>query len=328
MFRIEMLLAFCLVPLTLIAAQTREPLTFERAVPLPQVQGRIDHLSLDAKNQRLFVAALGNNTIEVIDIRAGKRIHTISGLLEPQGLLYLPAVNRLYATNRGDGSLRIFDATSWKLLKTIQFGADADNVRYDDARGHIYVGYGNGALGEIAPDGNRIADIKLDAHPESFQLGKSGPRIFVNLPRSQKIAIIDREKRVILGTWTTGGPQANFPMALDEDDHRLYVVCRSPAKMVVLDTTTGKVVQTLPSVADSDDVFYDRARRLIYASGGEGAIVIYQQNDVDHCVAVEQVKTVKGARTSFFSPDMSRLFVAARSEGLHSAEIWVYRTGN
>jgi DNA-binding beta-propeller fold protein YncE len=224
--------------------------------------------------------------------------------------------------------LRIFDAASWKPLQTIELGADADNVRYDAAREHVFVGYGTGALGELDLNGRRLADIKLDAHPESFQLEHDGPRIFVNLPRSQKIAVIDRTKQAVVATWQTGGARSNFPMALDEPDRRLFVICRSPAQMIVLDTTTGKVIQTLPSVRDSDDVFYDRARKRIYASGGEGAIWIYQQQDTDHYKELTRVNTVSGARTSFFSPDLGRLFVAARAEAAGPAEIRVYEATN
>jgi DNA-binding beta-propeller fold protein YncE len=320
------LLYSLLIPITLGYAQPPEPLRLEKTIPLPAVQGRIDHMSIDLKNQRLFVAALGNDTIEVIDIRAAKRMHTISGVREPQGLLYVPDVDRLYAANAKDGTLRIFDAMSWKLLQTIELGDDADNIRYDAARKHIYVGYGSGALGELDPDGKRIADIKLDAHPESFQLEQNGPRIFVNLPHSEKIAVIDRQKQSIIATWQTGRARGNFPMALDEPDHRLFVICRSPAQMIVLDTTTGKVIQTLPCVGDSDDVFYDRERKRIYASGGEGAVWVYQQQDADHYKELARIATVKGARTSFFSPDLSRLFVAARAEAGRTAEIRMYGT--
>jgi YVTN family beta-propeller protein len=164
-----------------VAVSFAQPLRLEKTIPLPDVQGRIDHMSMDTRNQRLFVAALGNNTVEVIDLRAGKRIHSIPGLREPQGVLYLADVDRLYVANGNDGTLRVFDGSSYRLLKTIEFGDDADNVRYDAGQSHVYVGYGSGAFGVVDRDGKTIATIKLDAHPESFQLEKNGPRIFVNL---------------------------------------------------------------------------------------------------------------------------------------------------
>jgi YVTN family beta-propeller protein len=282
-------------------------------------------MSIDVKGQRLFVAALGNNTLEVIDIKNTKQLHTITGLHEPQGIAYTPNTNRIYVANGSDGSLRVFDGTSFQLLKIIPYGDDADNVRYDPQEDRVWVGYGSGALGALNQDGAKLAEVKLDAHPESFQLETKGPRIFVNLPRSQKIAVVDRKAGKVIASWTTGGPQANYPMALDEAGHRLFVVCRNPARMVVVDTSVGKVIATVPAVSDSDDVFYDAARKRIYATGGEGAVSVFQQQDPDRYAEVAKITTVKGARTGYFSPDLDRLFVAARRNGSQPAEIRIYQ---
>src|ERR1041385_7512111 len=241
---------------------------------MPEVQGRIDHLSIDVKGQRLFVSALGNNTLEVIDVKSGKRVKTISGLKEPQGALYVAESDRIYVANGDDGSVRIFDGSSYAPLKRLDYGDDADNVRYDGGRERIYVGYGGGALGEIDNEGNKVSDIKLDAHPESFQIEKDSPRIYVNLPKSRKVVVVDREKNAIVATWNTGTDFANYPMSLDEGGHRLFVVTRSPARLLVFNTSTGEIVQKLAVVGDSDDVFYDRTRKRIYASGGDGAISV------------------------------------------------------
>ena len=296
----------------------------EKAIELPDVQGRIDHMSLDVKGQRLFVAALGNNTVEVIDLKAGKRLHTISQLREPQGVLFVPGMNRLFVANGSDGSVRIFDSDSYELLKTLDYSDDADNLRYDPARHRIYVGYASGALGEMDPDGNKTADIKVDAHPESFQLENETSKIYVNLPKSRKVAVIDREKRVLVATWGTAMAFANYPMSLDEADHRLFVVTRLPARLLVFDTNTGKVIQKLAVVGDCDDVFYDQKRKRIYASGGDGEISVFEQKDTDHYAELARFPTVRGARTSFFSPELDRLFLAVRSEGSQSAAIQVF----
>jgi YVTN family beta-propeller protein len=298
--------------------------TLEKSVDLPDVQGRIDHMSIDVKGHRLFVSALGNNTIEVIDVNEGKRIKTIGGLKEPQGVLYVPDNDRLYVANAKDGSVEIFDGTSYALLKTVEYGEDADNLRYDSRGQRVYVGYGSGALAEIDNQGNKAGEIKLDAHPESFKLDKEDSLIYVNLPKSHKIGVLDREKRTISATWGTGTAFANYPMALDEVDHRLFVVTRFPARLLVFDTGTGKVIQRLAVVGDCDDVFYDRARKRIYASGGEGAISVIDQKDADHYAVVERIATVKGARTSFFSPELDRFFLAVRREGSQAAAIRIF----
>ncbi|MDX6459298.1 MAG: hypothetical protein QOE55_2995 [Acidobacteriaceae bacterium] len=301
-----------------------EPLKLETTIPMAEVQGRIDHLSIDLKGQRLFVAALGNNSLEVIDLRENKRVHDINGLAEPQGIAYIPSVNRLFVANAKDGSVRAFDVDSWKILKSISYGDDADNLRYDPSSGNIWVGYGGGALGEFDQEGTKVTDIKLDAHPESFQLEKNGSRIFVNLPGSRKIAVVDRRTRAVVESWGTGGPLANYPMALDERDHRLFVVTRLPARLIVLDTDQGKRVATLPAVGDCDDVFYDERRRRIYAIGGEGGISVFQQRDADHYDELGRIKTVSGARTGFFSADLDKLYLAVTKHESQPAEIRVY----
>ena len=304
--------------------QANQPLRLEKVIELSDVQGRIDHMSVDVKGGRLFVSALGNNTVEVIDTKVDKRVKTIGGLQEPQGVLYVPSVDRIYVANSKDGSVRVFDGSSYAPLKTIEYGDDADNLRYDSGHKRIYVGYGEGALAEIDEEGNKVGEIKLDAHPESFQLEKDSPRIYVNLPKSRKIAVLDRQRRVVITTWPVGMTLANYPMALDEVDHRLFVVTRFPARLLVFDTATGKTVQRLPAVGDCDDVFYDQIRKRIYASGGEGAISVFEQQDADHYKESARINTVKGARTSFFSPDLDRLFLAVRREGTQAAAIRVF----
>jgi DNA-binding beta-propeller fold protein YncE len=318
------LLILLFLSATLVRPQATAPLRLEKTIELPEVQGRIDHMSVDAKSQRLFVSALGNNTVEVIDLKAGKRRHTIYGLREPQGVLYVPTTGRLYVASSKDGTVKIFDATSFGLLKTVEYGDDADNLRYDSSRERIYVGYGSGGLGELNAEGQKVAEIKLGSHPESFQLEKGSPRIYVNLPKARKIGIVDREGSSVTGSWSTGLSLANYAMALDEADHRLFVVTRFPARLLVIDTGNGKTVQTLSAVGDCDDVFFDQVRKRIYATGGEGAISVFEQQDPDHYKEVGRIPTVKGARTGFFSTDLERLYVAARRQGSAPAMIEVF----
>ena len=313
-----------LLSATLTRAQGNEPLKLEKTIPLPGVQGRIDHMSIDVAGQRLFVAALGNNTVEVIDLKAGNRAKAIPGLQEPQGLHFVANKNRLFAASSKDGTVKVFDGTSLDLLKTIDYGDDADNLRYDASRERVYVGYRSGALGELDAEGQKIAEIKLDSHPESFQLEKDSPRIYVNLPKSRKIAVVDREAHSVVTTWGMGLTLGNYAMALDEADHRLFVVTRFPARLVILDTNSGKTVQKLVAVGDCDDIFLDVKRKRLYATGGEGAISVFEQQDADHYREIARVPTVKGARTSFFSPELGRLYVGVRRQGSAVAMIQIF----
>ncbi len=296
-----------------------------QTIPLPNVEGRIDHMSVDLQGQRLFVAALGNNTLEVLDLRAGKRIAGITGLREPQGIFFVPKENKLFVANGDDGTCKVFDGSSYKLLVTINYSSDADNVRYDATQNQIYVGYGEGALGVMdATSGRKIADIALPAHPESFRLEEHGPRIFVNLPNAgHTIAVVDRTKRSVIATWNLEAA-ANFPMALDEAEHRLFVATRRPARLVVLDTTSGKQVASYPAVGDADDLFYDAAHKRIYISGGEGFIDVFDQRDPDNYQPTGRIPTASGARTSFFVPELNRFYLAVPHRGNQKAEIRVY----
>lgn len=290
---------------------------------LPGVYGRIDHLDVDLKGKRLFVAALGNNTVEVLDSRTGKQLHTIKDLSGPQGVLFVPELNKLYVTNN-NGRLDIFDATSFKLLTSISLASDADNIRYDANQRIIYIGFGDGALARIdAKTDQRLSDITLSGHPESFQIENSGSRIFANVPGAG-IAVIDKTKVKVVNTIAT--LKGNFPMALDETHHRLFVGYRSTNQIAVIDTESGKEVSSVPSIGDVDDIYYDGKQQKLYASGGEGFIMVIKQTDANHYKVSSKITSEKGARTSLFVPEWDRLYVAVPRVGSRSAEIRVYQT--
>ncbi len=306
-----------------LGALPEAPLRFERSIPLGDIQGRIDHIGFDAAGGRLFVAALGNNTVEVVDLRQNKVVRSIQGLSEPQGILYVPEFDRLYVANGGDGMLRTFDGSTFSAVASLALGDDADNMRYDDAAKRIYVGYGGGALGIVdAATDELVGTIPVAAHPESFQLESQGPRVFINVPRAGRVAVADRTRRAVGVSWepSAGG---NFPMALDEADGRLIVGCRSPSRLLVFDTASGREVAQVALHGDCDDLYYDRARRQVYASCGAGFIDVFSQLGANHFVRKAAVKTAPGGRTCFFAGD--HLYVALPQRGNDSAQIWVLR---
>jgi DNA-binding beta-propeller fold protein YncE len=320
---------FCLVVITLSSSlATSRPgyaQRFEKEIPLAGVEGRIDHLSMDVEGQRLFVSALGNDSVEVIDLRSGERIHSIPGLKEPQGSLYDPDAKRLYVGSGGDGTLRSYDGQSFAPLGTANLGDDADNVRYDSQTKRIVVGFGGGGLATFDTNLKMISNVKLPVHPESFQLEKEGARAFVNLPDDSSIGVVDRKRNELSDRWHVSAALANFPMALDENHKRLFVGCRKPARLLVLDTGSGKLVAELPTVSDTDDLFYDAARNRIYVIGGEGYIDVYKQENADQYQHISRIATSAGARTGLFVPAFSHLFVAAPRRGSKPARILVYR---
>ena len=309
-----------------VRAQTAAPLKLTQTIALPGVEGRIDHVAFDAAGERLFVCALGNNTVEVIDLRKAERIHSITGLGAPQGIVYIPELDRLFVANDKGGICKIYDAKSFQTVGELNFKDDADNVRYDDATKKIYVGFGSGGIAAVnAPDGKQIGSIKLSAHPEAFELEKQGKRIFINVPNSRDVAVIDRDKGEVIATWKTDLAFGNFPMALDETNHRLFLGCRMPSKLIVLNTDSGDVVTKIDISGDPDDVFYDSKRHRIYATCGAGKIDIIEQTGADAYRALAKIDTADGARTGLFVPERDTVFVAVPHRGSQQAEIRAYR---
>ncbi len=323
----QALLVLALAP-GLFEGAENAPLRLVQTIPLPDVQGRIDHFGIDLKGKRLFMAALGNNTVEVFDLDANTWLRSIPGLHHPQGVLYVPETERLFVANAEGGDVAIFDGKTLTRVGSVDGLDDADNIRYDETLGRVYVGYGDGALVIVdAKEGKRQGEIKLEGHPESFQIEKSAPRMFVNVPDAGHVAVIDRVKRKVIARWPLPGASANFPMALDEADHRLFVGCRKPAMILVFDTNSGKVITRVKIPGDADDLWYDATWKRLYVSGGEGFIGIIGQRDADHYEALTDTPTATGARTCFFSPDfMWRLFLAVPHRGTQPAELRVYYT--
>lgn len=332
-------------------------LTLEERIPLANVDGRMDHMGIDVKGQRLFAAAFDNHTLEVIDLQTGRQAHTIVNLVQPQAAYYDPSTNRLFVPSGGDGAVKIFDGTSFQLLQTVKLSSDADNVRYDARGRHVIVGYGgekslygqvaraqgqkDGALAVIDPvTGNKTAEIPTDGHPESFQLEKSGTRVFINVPDKKEILVADLVSNSVLAHWALSACTDNFPMALDEAHHRLFVACRGPASLLVLDTETGKPVTSVSfdSLLFSDDIFFDDSKSRIYViartaqkdnprAPGPGVIEVIQQKDPDRYDKIASYPTGWSAQTGFFAPDLAKLFVATRrQQGGQGGEILVFET--
>jgi DNA-binding beta-propeller fold protein YncE len=318
-------------------AQQSPALTRRKPIPLTKVEGRMDHMGVDVKGHRLFATAFDNHTLEVIDLKTNRQVHTITGLNEPQGTFYDPATNRLFVACGGDGTVKIYDGTTFQLLQSVTLDLDADNVRFDAANNHIVVGYGGekflagkvsrpgggGALAILDTNGKQVADIPMDAHPESFQLEKNGTRAFVNVPDKQEVEVADLAKGAVIARWPVTNCTTNFPMSLDEAHSRLFVGCRIPAKLVVFDTASGKIVASPAMVEHTDDLFYDVGKGRVYVLG-EGFIDVWKQKDPDHYQRMQRVPTPADARTGLFVPDRGELFETIRHHAAQPEQIDVY----
>jgi len=307
-------------------AASTNVLTFARTITMPNVIGRVDHIGADPERQRLFVAATDNDTVEVLDLRTGKALESITGCVKPRGVLYVPKPNLLYVAGSGEGQLKIYDCGSFRAIKTIGSLPDADDICLDAPSSRVYVGYGAGALGVVnAMTGVQTYSIRLASHPESFQIERVGGRIFVNVPGAGQIAVVDRLSRSVSETWSIKKYEGNFPMALHEADHRLFIGYRKPARLVVLDTTAGKAVADLEISGDADDLFYDSKRKRIYVSCGEGFVNVIGLADANGYTMLEKLPTAPGARTSLLVPELDLLVLAVPKRDRQPAEVRVYQ---
>lgn len=297
-----------------------------RAITLPGVKGRIDHLAIDTAGHRLFVAALGNGSLEVIDLAQGRVIRSITGLDEPQGAVYVEKGNRIVVAG-GGGSVAFFDGATYGLAKTADLGSDADNIRYAPTANEVFVGFGSGGIAVLdADNGGLLHSIKLPAHPEAFEVEGKGARIFVNVPDADEVDVVDRGKRAVVSHWSTVPLRSNFPMALDESGHRLFVGARRPAALRVFDTESGRALAEIPIDGDVDDLFLDSANGRVLAVCGAGFIDIVPGKGGDGSGAVKRIPTAKGARTGLFLPAQAKFYLAVPARGSQSAEIREYGT--
>jgi DNA-binding beta-propeller fold protein YncE len=288
-------------------------------IALPGVNGRIDHLAYDPVDQTVFIAELGNGTVEAVNVATRKVEHRLTGFGEPQGVAYSPALGRLYVAS-GDGRVKSFRRADLSLDTSVDVGADADNLRIDERAGRLYVGHGDGALAVLdVRTLARIADIHLKAHPESFQLAPAA-RLVVNVPDAGEIAIVDTARARQVGRLPNGALRANYPMAIDASNHRVLTVYRQPARIVAWDVARAAIVADEPTCNDADDVFVDERRQRVYVICGEGVVEVLSNPALQK---LARLRTAPGARTGLFSVDADRLFVAARGDGNSPAALWV-----
>jgi len=313
------------------SAQTSSaPLVRAGTIELPGVDGRIDHLAVDLARERLFLAALGNDSVEVVDLRAGKHLRSLPGASEPQGIAYLADCDRIVVANGGSGACDVYDGATLERTARVEVGADADNVRYDARAKRVYVAFGEGALGVVDAASWKVVErIALTGHPESFQLDAQGKSAWVNVPDAGALVRIDLEARKGVATVRLDEARANFPLAWVPPDSsapegRLLVGCRSPAKLLVRDAKSGAKLAALELSGDTDDVFYDARRRRAYAVCGAGSIDVFADDERDGLRALARVASAPGARTGLFVPERERLFVAVPRRDGQRAEVTIF----
>jgi DNA-binding beta-propeller fold protein YncE len=300
-------------------------LQLNKVIPLPNVSGRMDHMDVNLKAKIIYVAALGNNTLEVVSLGDGKVAHSIHGLNEPQGVGYIPQTNEIFVANGGNGDCYFYNASTFEKTATIHLSSDADDVRYDSAGHTIYVGYGEGGIAVIdALTHLQKGNAKLPAHPEGFQIDKRNNKILVNIPGKNMIGIIDLSQLKLINTWKRNSPSANFPIAIDTQNNEAFIGYRHPPKLEIFDMATGKETGSNNTASDVDDLYYDSRQKRIYISGGGGYINIFQRNATGSFKQITNMDSRSGARTSLLIPELNLFVLAARASGGKGAALLVY----
>ena len=309
------------------------PLQLAQTIPLPEINGRIDHFSIDVQGKRAFVAALAQNTIEVVDLKGGRVTRTLSGFAKPQGVLFVPELNKLFVATGADGQVKILDGTSLAVTATARVSLGADAIGYDSRSREIYVGSGgadaNTELGDLtvfsAANGAQVAALSADAHVGGSLIESHGERVFVLVPEKAQVLVLDRRTRTQLAKWTVPGIRKNVALDLDEKRHRLFLGVPAPASIVVLNSDSGAVVTSVPTVGVLDSLSYDPVIRRIYTTGGEGFVDVTQQIDADHYERIARIPTGPIARTSLFVPKWRKLYVAVPRDEERGAELRVFQ---
>jgi len=305
-----------------------EPATLEllQTIPLKGAAGRLDHVAIDRAHARLFVANLSNNSLDVVDLKAGKLIKQIPDQKKIQGIAYAPDLDRIYVGNGTGGECNVFDGKDYKLLKSIKLPG-ADNVRYLARRRLVYVGHAEKALSAIDAQTYEVkAEIKLPGRPEGFQLETKQSRLYLNTVDPTRLVVVDTDKNEVLHRYPLTLADRAHPLAVDEANHRLFLGCRNKPSIVVVDSESGKEVTSVAIPEDIDDLFYDAKIQRLYASCGAGTLAVVRQRDADHYETLETIPTAKLARTCFFDWAEGRLYlIVPRQRGEEGPTIRVYQ---
>jgi DNA-binding beta-propeller fold protein YncE len=310
------------------AAPAADPsLELVQTIVLKGKAGKLDHVALDAKRDRLFLANKANNTLDVVDLKEGKLLKQISGQSGVQGLAYAADLDYIFAALGSGGFLNVFEGDAFKPRKTIKFADDADNVRYNAATGLVYVAHAEKALGVVDAKTFAVkADIKLPASAEGFEVEAGRPRMYVACPEAGEVAVVDTEKNEVTAHYPVKAASDLTPLALDEANKRIFVGCRKEPMIVVLDSENGKEIATVAIPGGIDDLWFDAKKKLLFASCGDGFLAVVKQTDADHYAAQDKIATASGAKTCLYVPDTGKLYLAVpRQEGKDGPEIRIYQ---
>jgi len=317
------------------------PLTLIQTIPLPNVQGRFDHFTIDINGGNIFLPAEEDHGVLAINLRKGVMTKKIDGFVKAHAILLRP-MTKEFLVSDDDGTYKIFDEGDLSLKKTEHLTLNyADGIRYDPVSQYVYIV--NVKKNSEDPEDQsflaivdtktwqHIGDIPFKGgHVEEVAIEPSGTRLFIAVASRKEIAIIDRTKRVETGAFPLPVPGLPYAVVMDKERHRLFVALRKPEALLILNSDTGQQVAKLPTAAGADDIFFDPTQKRIYVSSGvtndpEGYVTVYQQLDADHYKLLATVPTGSASATSLLVPELKRFYVAVQRKENKDAELQVYR---
>lgn len=310
------------------AAMVESEFKLVQSIQLKGAEGGLDHVIVDAKNQRLFLANKANNTLDIVDLKTNSLVQQIEGQQGVQGVAYAADLDRIFVSLGAGGFCNVFDGKTYKLLKTIKFKDDADNVRYLPRNHTVYVAHAESAMGVIDANSFDVkADVKLPASAEGLQPESVRPRLYLATPQPSQVVVINTDQNEVIGRFPVkGAGNKAYAVAVDEANRRLFVACRKVPAVVVLDSDSGKEIARVTIPDGVDDIHYDADRKRIFASCGEGFVADIKVVDANHYELAEKLPTIKDAKTCYFSPTEGKLYVAVpRQPGKEGPEIRVYQ---
>lgn len=315
-------------------AQEPVPLKLVATIPLPGLQdGDFDHFAPDVDGHRLFLTGEENGKVLVLDSSTNKLIHTMEDVKAPHAIFYRKDLKKLFIVEGDASAVKVYDSDSYKLLDEIKVSVDADSIAYDPATNYLYVV--NGGREAHTPyslisvvdtnSSKKLRDIKINSnHVEAIVLEKGGPRMFCNITGRNAVGVLDRNKSALTATWPLpAGDTQNVAMALDEANHRLFVVTRKPGKLIVLNSDSGKVIADLPAVGFVDDMSYDAKQRRLYLAGDQ-FVDVFEQKDPDHYALLAKIPGSFRAKTGILVPELNRYYLAVPHHEKKDAEVRVY----
>lgn len=314
--------------------QEKAPLKLVNTIPLPGLKdGDFDHFAPDVEGHRLFLTAEENGKVEVLDTNSNQLIHTIENLKAPHAILYRKDLKKLFIVDGDASAVKIYNSENYQKVGEIAVAIDADSIAYDPSTGYMYVVAGGreahtpySLISVIDTNsGKKLRDIKINSnHIEAIVLEKSGPRLFMNITGQNAVGVMERNKSALTATWALpAGDKANVAMAFDEANHRLFVVTRTPGKLIVLDSEKGKVIAELPAVGMVDDAAFDTQHKRLYLAGDQ-FLDVFEQKDPDHYALLAKIPGSFRAKTGILVPELNRYYLAVPHHGDKEAEVRVY----